>query len=152
MFLTNLVEARSISIQGDIVELIAGDVAGNFKTLLALLTDLKLVDELKGMTEQTIFAPSDKAFEKLPKGTLDGWTTEQKMAIVKRHVIANVTIELAAADIKTDPVVTLGGETIDLIKTELGVQISYKDNTVNVVLSDTFAKNVYFITTKCEIS
>ena len=123
--------------QGDVVDV--ATAAGNFKTLVQLLTDLKLVDSLKGMTEQTIFAPSDEAFAKLPEGTLEGLTIEQKTAIVLRHVIENVTVP--AADVKTGNVTTLGGESIDLIKAESGVQISYKDNTVNVVLANVMASN-----------
>ena len=62
---------------GDVVEVAVAN--GNFKTLVQLLTDLKLVDTLKGMKAQTIFAPSDEAFAKLPEGTLDGLTPEQKI-------------------------------------------------------------------------
>merc|ERR1711935_669576 len=123
---------------GDVVEVAVA--AGNFKTLVGLLTELKLVDALKGMTAQTIFAPSDEAFAKLPEGTLDGLTTEQKLAIVSRHVVANATV--LAADVTTGPVKTLGGEMIDLIKTDAGgVQISYMGNVVNVVTADVMASN-----------
>ena len=121
----------------DVVDVAIAD--GNFKTLVQLLTDLELVDALKGMKAQTIFAPSDEAFEKLPEGILDTLTTEQKTAIVKRHVIADVTV--LATDIETNPIVTLGGESIDLIKVESGVQILYEGNTVNVVLPDVMASN-----------
>merc|ERR1712008_651660 len=85
---------------GDVVEVAVAN--GNFKTLVGLLTELKLVDALKGMTAQTLFAPSVDAFAKLPEGTLDGLTTEQKLAIVSRHVIANLTVP--AADVTTGPV------------------------------------------------
>ena len=122
---------------GNVVDVAIAD--GNFKTLVQLLTDLELVDALKGMAAQTIFAPSDEAFAKLPEGTLDDLTPEQKTAIVQRHVIADVTV--LAADVKPDSVVTLSGESIDLIKTEAGVIISYEGNTVNVVLSDVMASN-----------
>ena len=108
LFLTNLVEARRISIQGDIVELINGNVAGNFKTLVALLTELKLVDELKGMTNQTIFAPSDEAFEKL--GGLQSLDHLKHIgelkATVLRHVLDGITVPAIA--VATGPVNTLG--------------------------------------------
>merc|ERR1711935_759974 len=123
---------------GDVVDVAVA--AGNFKTLVGLLTELKLVDALKGMTAQTIFAPSDEAFAKLPEGTLDGLTPEQKLSIVSRHVVANATV--LAADVTTGPVKTLGGEMIDLIKTDAGgVQISYMGNVVNVVTADVMASN-----------
>ena len=143
-FLTNLIEARNI--QGDSKSPELGDVVdvaianGNFKTLVKLLTDLKLVDALKGMAAQTIFAPSDEAFAKLPEGTLGSLTPEQALAIVSRHVVPNATV--LAADVTTGPVKTLGGESIDLIKTDAGgVQISYMGNTVNVVTADVMASN-----------
>merc|ERR1719483_105998 len=135
-FLTTFVEGRKI--QGDVVDVAIA--AGNFKTLVQLLTDLELVDALREAQAQTIFAPSDEAFAKLPEGTLESLTTEQALAIVLRHVVGGVTVP--AADVTTGPVETLGGEVIDLIKTdEGGVQISYMSNIVNVVAADVMASN-----------
>merc|ERR1711971_94751 len=135
-FLTNFVEARKI--EGDVVDVAIA--AGNFKTLVQLLTDLELVDALREAQAQTIFAPSDEAFAKLPEGTLESLTTEQALAIVLRHVVGGATV--VAADVTTGPVETLGGEVIDLIKTdEGGVQISYMSNIVNVVTADVMASN-----------
>ena len=114
--------------------------AGNFKTLVQLLTDLDLVYKLRKAKAQTIFAPSDEAFAKLPEGTLKSLTTEQKTEIVSRHVVGGAT--LLAADVTTFSVETLGGETLDLIKTdEEGVRITYMGNTVNVVTDDVMARN-----------
>ena len=132
---------------GDVVEVaVAKD---NFKILVKLLADLKLVDTLKGLTAQTIFAPSDEAFSKLPEGTLEGWTTEQKRAIVLRHVVKDATI--FAANVKSGSIKTIGGEVIDLINyndpqyvfdiENEGVQISYKNNLINVVIPDVLASN-----------
>ena len=53
-----------------------------FKTLVKLVTDLGLVDTLKKAKEVTAFAPTDEAFDKLPKGTLDKLTKEQAKKIV----------------------------------------------------------------------
>merc|ERR1712194_665139 len=105
-----------------------------------LLSDLGLVDALREAQAQTIFAPSDEAFAKLPEGTLESLTTEQALAIVLRHVVGGLTVP--AADVSTGPVETLGGEVIDLIKTDAGgVQISYMGNVVNVVTADVMASN-----------
>ena len=135
-FLTNFVEARKI--EGDVVDVAIA--AGNFKTLVQLLTDLELVDALREAQAQTIFAPSDEAFAKLPEGTLESLTTEQALAIVLRHVVGGVTVP--AADVVTGPVETLGGEVIDLIKTdEGGVLISYMGNEIKVVTADVMASN-----------
>ena len=134
--LTNLVEAKNI--EGDVVDVAIAN--GNFKTLVQLLSDLGLVDALREAQAQTIFAPSDEAFAKLPEGTLESLTTEQALAIVLRHVVGGVTVP--AADVATGPVETLGGEVIDLIKTdEGGVQISYMSKVVNVVTADVMASN-----------
>merc|ERR1719491_1059003 len=131
-----LVEARKI--EGDVVDVAIA--AGNFKTLVQLLIDLELVDALREARAQTIFAPSDEAFAKLPEGTLESLTTEQALAIVLRHVVGGATVP--AADVSTGPVETLGGEVIDLIKTDAGgVQISYMSKVVNVVTADVMASN-----------
>ena len=45
--------------------------AGSFKTLAAALEAADLVDTLKGDGPFTVFAPTDDAFAKLPKGTLE---------------------------------------------------------------------------------
>jgi len=123
---------------GDVVDVAIE--AGNFKTLVQILSDLDLVDTLRGQTAQTIFAPSDEAFAKLPEGTLESLTHHQKLDIVSRHVVAGVTVP--AADVSTGPVETFGGEVIDLIKTDDGgVQVSYMSNIVNVVAADVMASN-----------
>ena len=123
---------------GDVVDVAVG--AGAFTTLVKIVSDLGLVDTLKGVEAVTIFAPSDDAFAKLPAGTLESLTTEQATAIVSRHVVAGATV--LAADVATGPVGTFGGETIDLIKTEQGgVQVSYNGNAVNVVTADVKASN-----------
>jgi uncharacterized surface protein with fasciclin (FAS1) repeats len=44
--------------------------AGSFKTLAAALGAANLVDTLKGKGPFTVFAPTDAAFAKLPKGTV----------------------------------------------------------------------------------
>merc|ERR1712161_41287 len=114
--------------------------AGSFTTLVKLVSDLGLVETLKGVEAATIFAPSDEAFAKLPAGTLESLTTEQATAIVSRHVVAGATVY--AADVTTGAVGTFGGENIDLIKGEDGgVQVSYNGNAVNVVTADVKASN-----------
>merc|ERR1719221_1445764 len=123
---------------GDVVDVAVGN--GAFTTLVKIVSDLGLVETLKGVEAVTIFAPSDDAFAKLPEGTLESLTTEQAKAIVSRHVVAGATV--MAADVATGPVETFGGETIDLIKTEDGgVQVSYNGNAVNVVAADVKASN-----------
>merc|ERR1712008_590428 len=74
------------------------------------------------------------------EGTLESLTPSEKFQIVRRHIVSGATV--LAADVTTGPVVTLGGESIDLIKTDQGgVQISYGGNLINVVVADVMASN-----------
>ena len=127
---------------GDVVEV--AEANGNFKSLVDLLTELDYVDILKGLSSQTIFAPSDAAFAKLAEGTLKNLTTKQKRSIVSRHIVEGKTI--LAADVESGPIETYYGllptRYLDLIKTDTGgVQISYKNNIINVVTPDVMASN-----------
>jgi len=122
---------------GDVVDVAVG--AGSFTTLVTIVSDLGLVDTLKGAEALTVFAPSDEAFAKLPAGTLESLSPEAAKEIILRHVI---TAKVPAAAVATGPVETIGGEVINLIKTEAGgVQIGYNGNTVNVVAADVMASN-----------
>ncbi len=66
--------------------------AGGFKTLLAAATAANLVGVLSGEGPLTVLAPTDEAFAKLPKGTVESLlkpqNQEQLVAILKNHVIA----------------------------------------------------------------
>ena len=128
--------ATKAATPGDVVDVAVG--AGTFTTLVKVVSDLGLVDTLKGAEALTVFAPSDEAFAKLPEGTLESLTPDQAKAIILRHV---VTAKVPAAAVATGPVETIGGEVIDLVKTDAGgVQINYEGNTVNVVAADVMAR------------
>merc|ERR1719295_1601237 len=75
-----------------------------------VVTDLGLVDTIKGAEALTIFAPNDEAFA---KEDLSSLTAEQKKAVVLRHVVVG---KVMYADVVTGPVKTFGGEEIDLVK------------------------------------
>merc|ERR1711974_416285 len=123
---------------GDVVDVAVGN--GAFTTLVKIVSDLGLVETLKGVEAVTIFAPSDDAFAKLPEGTLESLTPEQAKAIVARHVFAGASVY--AADVATGDVDTFGGENIDLIKDDAGVGVvGPSGNRVNVALADVVASN-----------
>jgi len=65
--------------------------AGKFKTLAAALGAAGLVDAVKGPGPFTVFAPSDEAFAKLPKGTVETLlkpeNKEKLKAILTYHVV-----------------------------------------------------------------
>ncbi|MFK7819765.1 MAG: fasciclin domain-containing protein, partial [Planctomycetaceae bacterium] len=66
--------------------------AGNFKTLLAAIEAAGLTKTLQGKGPFTVFAPTDKAFAKLPKGTLTSLLKKENKgklaAILKYHVVS----------------------------------------------------------------
>merc|ERR1712026_364115 len=87
---------------GNLVEVAVG--LEGFTTLVGL------VEALSNVKAATVFAPTDEAFAKVAD-VLPTLTTEQKTAIVARHVIAGKTVK--AADVPTASIGTLGGENID---------------------------------------
>merc|ERR1712122_132372 len=137
MPMPEMVDTRAGEALGDVVDVAVG--AGSFKTLVAIVSELGLVDTLKEAEALTIFAPSDEAFGKIDPEVLNSLTVEQKKEIVLRHV---VTAKVPAAAVATGPVETIGGETIDLVKTEEGgVQVNYNGGVSNVVAADVMASN-----------
>ena len=60
--------ARAESESKDIVD--TAVAAGNFETLVAAVKAAGLAQTLKGPGPFTVFAPNDKAFKRLPEGTL----------------------------------------------------------------------------------
>jgi len=122
--------------EGDLVDVAVA--AGQFKNLVKAVTDLGLVDTIKGAEALTIFAPNDAAFAKVDPDLLTSLTPEQKKEIVLRHVVVG---KVMAADVVTGPVKTFGGEEIDLVAKDGGVQISYMGSSSNVIKADVQACN-----------
>ncbi len=77
-----------------------GGGADQFKTLAAALKAAGLVDTLKGGGPFTVFAPTDAAFAKLPKGTVEELLKPENKAkltaILTYHVVAG---KVMAADV-----------------------------------------------------
>ena len=106
---TTSMAATSIMAAGpsDIVD--TAVAAGSFKTLASLLTAAGLVDTLKGAGPFTVFAPTDEAFAKVPKATLDalGADPEALKKVLLYHVVAgkvmaaDVTDGLSAPSVET---------------------------------------------------
>ena len=65
--------------------------AGNFTTLAAALGEADLVKTLKSRGPFTVFAPTDEAFAKLPRGTVESLlkpeNRDQLVAILTYHVV-----------------------------------------------------------------
>jgi uncharacterized surface protein with fasciclin (FAS1) repeats len=65
--------------------------AGSFKTLAKLLTDADLVAVMKSPGPFTVFAPTDEAFAKVPKATLEALAKDKAklQAVLKYHVLTS---------------------------------------------------------------
>ncbi|NBB85929.1 MAG: fasciclin domain-containing protein [Bacteroidetes bacterium] len=74
--------------------------AAGFTVLVDALKAADLVETLQGKGPFTVFAPTDEAFNKLPKETLTGLlkpeNKEELQAILKNHVVAG---RMAARDV-----------------------------------------------------
>lgn len=96
----------------DIVATAVAD--GHFKTLATALTKAGLVKALQGDGPFTVFAPTDKAFAKLPKETIESLlkpeNKKQLQAILKYHVVAGKVP--AAKVVKLTNAETLNGNSV----------------------------------------
>ena len=99
----------------DIVDTAVG--AGCFKTLVAAVKAAGLVDTLKGKGPFTVFAPTDEAFAKLPKGTVETLLKPENkaklQAILTYHVVSG---KVMAADVKNSNAKTVNGANVALAK------------------------------------
>ena len=77
--------------------------AGTFKTLVAAVQAAGLADTLSGAGPLTVFAPTDEAFAKLPKGTVEGLLKDlPKLAsILKYHVVPGTVMAADVVKLKT---------------------------------------------------
>jgi uncharacterized surface protein with fasciclin (FAS1) repeats len=120
----------------DIVAVASGN--GSFNTLVAAVKAAGLVETLQGPGPFTVFAPTDEAFAKLPKGTLEDLLKPENKAklasILTYHVVAG---KVMAADVKTMKAKTVNGQSLDVKVTDAGVTV---DN-AKVVKTDVAASN-----------
>jgi len=73
--------------------------AGNFTTLAKLLTAADLITVMKSPGPFTVFAPTDEAFAKVPKATLDALLADKAKLqnVLKYHVL---TSNWSSGDVK----------------------------------------------------
>ena len=116
----------------DIVDTAVG--AGNFKTLATALQAAGLVDTLKGPGPFTVFAPTDAAFAKVPKATLDALLADKAKltAVLTYHVVAG---KVMAKDVKAGKVKTVQGSELT-IGTTGGVTVDGANVTTTDIVAD----------------
>ncbi len=108
--------------------------AGSFKTLATALQAAGLVDTLKGPGPFTVFAPTDAAFAKVPKATLDALLADKAKltAVLTYHVVAG---KVMAADVKAGKVKTVEGQDLT-IATMGGVTVNGAKVTQTDIVAD----------------
>ena len=91
--------------------------AGSFNTLVAAVKAAGLVDTLKGEGPFTVFAPTDEAFAKLPKGTVESLLKPEN----KQKLVDILTYHVVPGKVKAKKAAKL-----DSAKTVNGLEIAIK--------------------------
>lgn len=101
--------------------------AGSFKTLAAALKSAELIGALQGEGPFTVFAPTDAAFAKLPKGTVESLLEEKNRGaltgILTYHVVAGDVRSKQIVKDKLTTATTLNGQRLDIAIDEGSVTI-----------------------------
>jgi len=110
--------------------------AGNFKTLVKAVQEAGLVDTLSSDGPFTVFAPTDEAFAKIPKETLDKILQDKEKLtdILTYHVVAEKVMSNEVVNLNTTK--TVNGKDI-MIDTKKGVKI----NKASVIKTDIECSN-----------
>jgi len=110
--------------------------AGDFSTLITAAKAAGLVDTLKSEGPLTVFAPTDEAFAKLPKATIEALLADPDRlgAILKHHVVIGRVMAADVVQLKSATTVLGQSVTIDASS---GVKVGG----ANVVRTDIEASN-----------
>ena len=114
--------SASASAEKNIVQVAAGDK--QFSTLVSLVKKAGLVKTLSG-GEWTLFAPTNKAFAKLPKSTL------KKVGSDKKLLTSILTYHVVKGKVPASTVVTLNGKSVKTVNGKK-VKITVKGGKVKV--------------------
>ncbi len=114
--------------------------ADNFKTLVAALKAADLVEALDGKGPFTVFAPTDAAFEKLGKETIEAVLKDKEKltSILKYHVVSGKVMAADAIKLDGKNAKTLSGKTFKIEVVDGGVVLNGK---VKVIKTDIKASN-----------
>ena len=115
--------------------------AGNFKTLYAATKAAGLVETLNTKGPFTVFAPTDEAFAKLPKGTVDGLLKDvpKLTEVLKYHVVNGA---VPAADVAVHKnITTLQGQDVKVDAAKWHLHKNIKINDANIIKADVKADN-----------
>ena len=133
------ISTPKVSAAEDIATIAAQD--GRFTTLTTALQVSGLADVLRGPGPFTVFAPTEAAFKKLPKGTLEMLLKPENksklVSILTYHVVNGKVLAADVLKLKNGThVKTLQGESI-VVKNKHGVRV----NNAHVVQTDIVCTN-----------
>lgn len=137
-----MVDGVAMTADKDIVDNAAG--AKSVSTLVSLVKQAGLVETLKGTGPFTVFAPTNAAFDKLPKAAVAALTDPANAAKLKGvltyHVIPG---RLVAADLKDgQELTTVNGEKLHIMVKDGKVMVGNgKDAPATVQIADVISKN-----------
>ncbi len=118
--------------------------SGSFKTLTAALQAADLIEVLKSDGPFTVFAPTDAAFDKLPKGKVEMLLKPENKAelvrILTYHVVSG---RVPSTSLKSGKVATVEGSTLNVVvgKTDVmlnkskvtGVDVAASNGVIHVI-------------------
>lgn len=141
--------AEDMAPAGTIVEVAQGNDV--FSTLVAAVTAAELGETLSGSGPFTVFAPTNDAFSKLPAGTVEKLTTDDKetlKSILTYHVVAGsvdaaaLTAAIGEAGDAGYKITTVNGAELTAKVMDGGVTLTdAAGNTAKVTSTDVAASN-----------
>jgi uncharacterized surface protein with fasciclin (FAS1) repeats len=115
--------------------------AGNFTTLVSAVQAAELVDTLKSPGPFTVFAPTDDAFAKLPKGTVENLLKDipRLKSVLTYHVVAGRVMSSDVVKLKTAK--TVEGEEVKIDASRWHGHKMPKINDAEIIKADIEADN-----------
>ena len=123
----------------DIIDTAVGPGMQEVTTVVTAIKAADLVDTLKGKGPFTVFAPTNAAFDKLPKGTVDDLLKPENKEKLKNILLYHVHVgdAIMAKDVKTMKLSTAEGKDLDVKVEDGGVWV----NDAKVVKTDVVCSN-----------
>ena len=111
---TSSADAGASASSKNIVGVAAGDP--QFSTLVSLIKKAGLVSALSGKSKLTVFAPTNAAFNKLPKATLKKVGSDKKLltSILTYHVVKGAVPASKVVTLNGKSVKTLNGKSVKI--------------------------------------
>lgn len=102
--------------------------AREFQTLYSALSAADLTDALQGEGPFTLFAPTDEAFAKLPKETLEGLLKDEN----KEKLVEILKLHILPARVPAADVLQKDGQEVETLLEGCKVKVSVQDDTVKI--------------------